>query len=177
MAQLELNLITAASMGDLEAVKRLMKLEPPGASQRQVMVFAALRDHAECLEVLIPICDQRAIDDGFAVAIDNFNTASARVLVPHISCERLLRQSFMCAVQQDDCALFRIVFERCTVLQLWSNADINRAEMVEIIERNNLSSLHSTKFWSWFYENDSLRQKQILEENVGGGVPSLGRKI
>lgn len=177
MATPELNLITAASMGDLEAVKRLMKLEPPGACQRQVMVFAALKDRAECLEVLIPICDQRAIDDGFAVAIDNSNTASAGVLVPHIFCEWLLKQSFMCAVEQEDRAFFRMVFERGTVLHLWSNTEENRAEMVEIIERNNMSPVDNTTFWEWFYEDDSLRQKQILEENVGHGAQSFGRKI
>ena len=172
MAQPELNLITAASMGNLAEVKRLMQLEPPGANHRQTMVFAALKDQWECIEVLIPICDQRAIDDSFSFSINKSHFNSATVLLPYVFKEELLDWALVCAVTQHQRRFFNLVLPQARKGHNWLHIDEG------LTDRINVPHMDRAYFWKWFYEEDSLRQKEVLQQVVGEGATiSAGRKI
>lgn len=172
MAQPELNLITAASMGNLEAVKRLMQLEKPGANHRQTMVFAALKDQWECIEVLIPICDQKAIDDSFSFSIQKSHFQSASVLLPHVFKEELLDRALVCALTQYKRTFFNLVLPQARKGENWLRIDEG------LTDRLNMPLVERAHFWKWFYEEDSLRQKEVLEQQVGQyATISVGRKI
>lgn len=172
MAQPELNLITAASMGNLAEVKRLMQLELPGGDHRQTMVFAALKDRWECIEVLIPICDQTAINDSFSFSIQENHFQSATVLLPHVFKEELLDRAVVGAVAQHNRRFFNLVLPHARKGGNWLCVDES------LTDRLNVPLVDRAHFWTWFYEEDSLRQKEVLKEVVGEGATiSAGRKI
>lgn len=157
----ELNLITAASMGDLEAVKRLMKLEAPGASQRQTLVFAALKDRAACIEALLPICDQRAMDDAFIFAIKEGKFSAATVLLPHITNIKHLRFAVGRSVYFDHRNFFTLVLPKACPVQQWNDHMDGHFE-----HQFGVSPSDLPRFWTWFHEEDALRQRGILNDCV-----------
>lgn len=172
MATPELNLITAASMGDLEAVKRLMPLEPPGKCQRQTLVFAALKDRAACIEALLPICDQTAMDDAFAFAIKEGKFSAATVLLPHITNIKHLKFAVGRSVHFNQRDFFTLVLPKACPTAQWKNTSDS-----DFPHKFGVSPSDTPLFWTWFYEEDALRQRDVLNQQVGaGGFPS-SRKI
>lgn len=173
MVHPELNLITAASMGNLEAVQRLMKLEPPGASQRQTLVFAALKDRAACIEALLPICDQQAIEDAFIIAAEEGQFLAAAVLLPHTHNQKHLNYAVGRSVFSNQRDFFAgALYKACTAEQ-WNNP-----RNCNLPQQFGVSSTDIPRFWAWFYEEDAARQRDVLNNCVdNGGRPSLLRKI
>lgn len=173
MALPELNLITAASMGDLEAVKRLMKLELPGASQRQTLVFAALKDRAACIEALLPICDQEAIDDAFSLAVQDGKISAAKVLLPHVTNLSGLHFAIECSVFHDQREFFGLVLSQVFTQDHWDNPDEwNLPETWTHIPID-----YASRFWAWFHEEHALRQRDVLNQQVGTVGSISSRKI
>lgn len=172
MALPELNLITAASMGDLEAVQRLMKLEPPGKCQRQTLVFAALKDRAACIEALLPICDQTAMDDAFAFAIKEGKFSAATVLLPHITNIKHLRFAVGRSVHFKQRDFFTLALPKACPVQQWSHHMDGHFE-----HQLGVAPSDIPLFWTWFYEEDALRQRDVLNQQVGAVGSISSRKI
>jgi len=171
MAHPELNLITAASMGDLEAVQRLMKLEPPGASQRQTLVFAALKDQATCIEALLPICDQQAIDDAFVWALKEAKFVAATVLLPHVANPKHLNLAVGRSVLFNQREFFSLALAKACSADM-----LNNPHERDTPYRFGIVS-EVTRFWTWFYEEAAVRQRDVLNDCVDAGGRAPLRKI
>lgn len=172
MATPELNLITAASMGNLEAVKRLMPLEPPGASQRQTLVFAALKDRAACIEALLPICDQTAMNDAFAFAIKEGKFSAATVLLPHITNIKYLKSAVGRSVHFNQRDFFTLALPKACPIQQWKNCMDDH-----FLDQFGVAPSDTPLFWTWFYEEDTLRQRDVLNQHVGAVGSTSSRKL
>lgn len=156
----ELNLITAASMGNVEAVKRLLLLEPAGNCQRQTMVWAALRGRTECLQLIVPICKQNAIDDAFSVALQHDQFSSADALFPHIFDTKLLLIGLASSVHHDHRDFFNRVLSRLQMVEHWSELEANLGERLRLHEG------FTERFWAWYNAEEAARQKNVLEHSA-----------
>lgn len=170
MAEIELNLITAASMGDVEAVKRLIPFEEPGKNQRQTVVFAAFKNRAACVELLIPLCSEESISDAFCIAVQEHHAETAMVLFPHIvpqlndntDLQKVVNNLGVCAIAKNDREMFNTVFPWLTPPEQW------------VMQHQREHKIYT----HWFEEECNKQQKRMLEEHVADcGRTSVVRKL